>query len=99
MSSIQHTDNEVQKGILGKNVSPFKDWDKLHPNPELQHWRKANEPTINDALHSKKQLEALVSKLGNDVCTFCYDCDSVKCYGSIFPVCEPILKKLISILE
>lgn len=99
MSVIQRNDGKASKAAAARGVSLFMDWNKLHPTPELQRWRTVNEPIINDALSVKERLEALVSLLNEDVCTFCDDCDSVKCWGSIFPICEPMLRKFTSIIE
>ena len=99
MSNIRHNNNKITKDIVENNISPFIDWDKLHPNPELQDWRKVNEPIIDNALMIRERFETLVYLLNDDVCTFCDDCDTVKCWGSIFPICEPILKKITTIIE
>jgi hypothetical protein len=99
MSLIQHNDNKTTKNIVEKNVSLFIDWNKLHPNRELQHWRKVNEPIIYDALKVKERIEVLTNMLNDDFCIFCDDCDTVKCWGSIFPICEPILRKFTAIIE
>jgi len=84
---------------IPKKASPFKDWEKLHPSKELQDWRKANEPIIDGALKSKEQLETLINVLSSDVCVFCEACDAAKCWGTIYPICEPILKKFNEIID
>lgn len=98
MNRSQEADNKVNM-IIQKKVSPFRDWEKLNPSQELEDWRKVNEPIIDGALKSKEQLETLINVLSSDVCVFCDACDAVKCWGTIYPICEPILKKFTEIID
>jgi len=98
MANMQHTDDKMMQDT-GKHVSPFKNWEKLKPSLELEGWREANEPIIEHALNARDQLESLVHLLSDDVCVFCDACEGVKCWGSIYPICEPILRKLTEIIE
>jgi len=99
MNRCRDARNEVDDLITQRNVSPFEGWSKLRPSKELEDWRKANEPIIVDALRSKERLETLISALSSDVCVFCDACDGAKCWGTIYPICEPILKKFNEIID
>jgi hypothetical protein len=99
MNQSQDAESKTQKAITQKRASPFREWGRLRPSQELEDWRKVNEPIIEGALRSREQLETLVNMLTNDVCVFCDACDAVKCWGTIYPICQPVLKKFADIVE
>ena len=97
MNEIHPIDNKLLHEIEVKSSSPFERWDKLNPSPEMQKWREKNEPIIDEALKIKTQVETLTSILDDDIFAFCDECDGSKCYGSFFPICEPILEKIMAL--
>ncbi len=99
MNRSQDADSKVSNLIARRKASPFEDWEKLHPNRELEEWRRVNEPIIDGALKSKERLETLIGVLSGDVCVFCDACDAVKCWGTIYPICAPILRKFTETIE
>jgi hypothetical protein len=99
MNRSRNANNKIDDLTTRRRASPFKEWGKLRPSKELEDWRKVNEPIIVDALRSKERLETLIDELSNDACVFCDACDGAKCWGTIYPICAPILKKFTEIVE
>ena len=97
MSEIQPIDNKMLNEVAETSISIFKHWDKLNPSPEMLEWRKKKEPMLDEALKIKTLVETLTSILDDDVFAFCDECDGSKCYGSFFPICEPILEKIMAL--
>ncbi|UCH58079.1 MAG: hypothetical protein JSV18_04060 [Candidatus Bathyarchaeota archaeon] len=64
----------------------------------MEIWREAYAPAILDALEAKIKLESISSLLASDPITFCEECEAMKCYGSLYPICEPVLEKLKKII-
>ena len=99
MNKIHPIDPKLLHKVEVKSSSPFEHWDKLNPSPEMLEWRKKNESIIDEAFRVKKRVEILTSILNDDIFTFCDECDGFKCYGSFFPICEPILEKIMALTE
>jgi hypothetical protein len=91
-------DNTRKSGRSKRSISegedPFKDWDSYDPAPRMGEWRESHEQTILQALESERRLMAIRSILSSDTMKLCEDCQEMKCYGSLYPICEPVLKKL-----
>lgn len=99
MDEIQPIDDKLLHEVEITSSSPFEHWDQLNPSPEMLEWRKKNEPTIDKALKIKTRVETLTSILDDDVFAFCDGCDGSTCYGSFFPICKPILEKIMALKE
>ena len=97
MNKIHPIDNKLLHKVEAKSSSPFEHWDQLSPSPEMREWRRKNEAVIDEALKIKIRVDTLTSVLEDDVFAFCDGCDGSKCYGSLFPICEPILKKILAL--
>jgi hypothetical protein len=48
---------------------------------------------------AKEKLLKLKEFIDSDPYSFCENCEAMKCYGSLYPICEPVLKKLKKILR
>lgn len=79
--------------------SPFQNWDAYDPTPKMGIWRELHEHTILRALESERKLRAVESVLSSDLAIFCEGCEAMKCYDSIYPICEPALEKLREIVR
>ena len=99
MNKIHPIDDKLLHEAEVKSSSPFEHWDKLNPSPEMLEWRNKNEAIIDEALKIKTRVDTLTSILDDDVFAFCDGCDGSKCYGSFFPICEPILEKILALKE
>ncbi|UCD44112.1 MAG: hypothetical protein JSV27_08195 [Candidatus Bathyarchaeota archaeon] len=80
-------------------LDPFADWDSYHPTPELNRWRRTYEAAIEEAMQKQRALETMREMLEDDVYAFCDACDEMKCYGALYPICEPVMKKLLDTLK
>ena len=58
-----------------------------------------HEQTILRALESDRKLRAVESVLSSDPAIFCEGCEAMKCNGSLYPICEPVLEKLREIVQ
>jgi len=65
----------------------------------MEMWRELHEQTILRALDSDRKLRAVESVLSSDPAIFCEGCEAMKCYGSLYPICEPALEKLRKIVR
>jgi hypothetical protein len=54
--------------------------------------------SITDVHTAEEKLEKLMEFLDADPCSFCETCEAMKCYGSLYPICEPVLDMLKEML-
>jgi len=99
MNEIHPIDNKLLHKVEVKSSSPFEHWGELNPSPEMLEWKKKYESMIDEALRIKTRVETLTSILDDDVFAFCDGCDGSKCYCSFFPICEPVLRKIMALKE
>jgi hypothetical protein len=49
-------------------------------------------------MESEGKLGLIRSTLSSDPQHFCEKCEATKCYGTLYPICEPVLKTLREML-
>jgi len=58
-----------------------------------------HEAEIVEALGKQRNLENIRGLLTDGALAFCDECEAMKCYGSLYPICEPVLEKLLKAIE
>jgi len=58
-----------------------------------------HEAEIVEALRKQRNLENVRRLLTDGLHSFCDECEAIKCYGSLYPICEPVLEKLMRAIE
>jgi hypothetical protein len=81
-----------------QNGDPFLNWDDYDPTPKMRRWRETYERCIRQAMESEGKLGLIRSTLSSDPQHFCKKCEAKKCYGTLYPICEPVLKTLREML-
>jgi len=81
-------------GLKHVHVNPFTDWGEFRPSRTMWIWRERHESRIIEAFEALAKLEQIKKLLNGDTLRFCDKCDAMKCYGALYPICEPVLKKL-----
>lgn len=79
--------------------NPFENWDSFNPSHEIEKWREMYESDILKAIDSENRLSEINSLLSNDQQSFCDDCEAMKCYGSLYPICELAMEKMRAIIQ
>ena len=62
------------------------------------HNHNEHSPII-DVHTAEEKLEKLRSFLESDPCSLCENCEAMKCYGSLYPICEPMREKILELLS
>lgn len=58
-----------------------------------------NEHSKNDDVEGQDKIQKINELLNSDPSKLCGDCEAMKCYGALYPLCEPVLILLKEILE
>lgn len=76
-------------------TNPFEHWDSYHPSPKMKMRRDLYEPFVLEAVNNKRKIEKIITLLElAKESEVCHTCSEMKCYGSLYPICEPVLQKL-----
>lgn len=71
----------------------------------IDAWREKWEPVIIEALEKAEKHDDVRSRLEavNDILSDpqsqCDTCEAMKCYGALYPICEPTVEKLKMIIN
>jgi len=82
-----------------ESTNPFSDWDVIHSTLENETWRKRHEAEILEAIRIKRSLDKVRHLLTRDIFEFCDECEEMKCYGSLYPICEFTLNRLLNAIN
>jgi len=91
------TEMEVHYNILGR-----EDW---YRKVTLDDWREKWEPVILAALEKAEKADDMrhrieaVNNILSDSQSLCDTCEVMKCYGALYPICEPTVEKIKMILN
>jgi len=58
-----------------------------------------NDHAENDDLEGQDKIQKIIELLNSDPLKLCDDYEAMKCYGALYPICEPALSLLKKIIE
>jgi len=53
----------------------------------------------NNEIVAQEKIQKIIELLNSDPSKLCYECEAMKYYGALYPICEPVLTLLKEILE